>query len=221
MTKKKPFPKAVLLIPAAVLLAASAKFLYFNVTPSGLIGFNNYKNILGEKVTCNVSPSGCFKLPCFSKICIITNPASVSVSESSGDEMANWKTYTNDSLGIYFKYPHDYSLKQTSAEQTILSLEGPDKSSFLLVIYENPQNLSLKDYENQNTGESGMGPSVYYSNAELVKFQNIEAYYEKEEIRCFSKCGSYIWTSKGKIYKLQGSGKQVLDQILSTFKFTE
>lgn len=152
-------------------------------------------------------------------------PTIIKLPTPTPDPTANWKTYTNNSLGIYFKYPQNYILKQTSAEQTIFSIESSDKSSFQLLIYKNSNNLSLKDYESKNTGKSGMGPNVYYPNAKLVKFENMEAYYEEKEISCFSKCGSYVWTNKDNIYKLMGSiqnkpdQKQILDQILSTLKF--
>lgn len=145
----------------------------------------------------------------------------------TADETANWKTYTNTKYGFSFKYPQVFTVKLTSAEQEMISIEDQNKQSFLLIIYNNPNSLSLKDYEKKNTGESGMGPNIYYKNAELIKFQNFEAYYNKEEISCFSKCGSYVWVNKDKIYKLTGSSqnqsnqKIILDNILSTFKFLD
>lgn len=145
---------------------------------------------------------------------------------SNSAETANWKTYTNDRYGFSFKYPQDYTIKKLV--EKVFLIENKDKNSFELWVYENPNNLSLKDYESKNTGEkTGFGPFVYYPTAEPVKFQNFEAYYTNEEIQCLSKCGSYIWITKDKIYKLTGSSinkpdqKQILDQILSTFKFIQ
>ncbi|OGE18747.1 hypothetical protein A3J19_03145 [Candidatus Daviesbacteria bacterium RIFCSPLOWO2_02_FULL_41_8] len=152
------------------------------------------------------------------------SPSSIPESSNSA-ETANWKTYTNTKYGFYFNYPQDFSIKKVA--ERIFFIENKEKKSFVLWIYENPNNLSLKDYEGKHTSkETGFGPFVYYPDTELVKFQNFEAYYTKEEINCLSKCGSYIWTTKDMIYKLTGTAenvpnqKQTLDQILSTFKFT-
>ncbi len=207
-TSQKGFAPIFILIGLVVLVGVVVGVNYLGIQQNKINSLNNQVNQL------TLTPTPTKPFPSVAVSGGVTNPA-----------MADWKTYTNNSLGIYFQYPQEYSLKQTSAEQVIFSIESTDKSSFQLIIYNNPNNLSLKDFEIKYTGESGMGPNVYYPDAQLVKFQNIEAYYVRKEITCFSKCGSYVWTNKDKIYKLTGASpnkpnqKQILDQILSTFKF--
>ncbi|MDO8570435.1 MAG: PsbP-related protein [Candidatus Daviesbacteria bacterium] len=151
-----------------------------------------------------------------------TSVPTISPSATDSAETANWKTYTNSKYGFSFKYPQDYAIKEES--ERVFYIKNKENNVFALWIYDNPNNLSLKDYESKNTNEkTGFGPFVYYPNAESVKFQNLDAYYTNEEITCLSKCGSYIWITKDKIYKLTGSSKnkpdQILDEILSTFRF--
>ena len=159
----------------------------------------------------------------------VVSPVISPIASSSADT-ANWKTYTNSKYGFTLKYPQNLSVKETSNIIIFNAVGNKDNETvFALIVYENPNNLSLKDYETKNTGESGMGPSVYYSSSQLVTLENgTKVYYQKEEISCFSKCGSYIWINKDKIYKFLGSvnsgikdQKQIMDQILSTFKFTQ
>lgn len=163
-------------------------------------------------------------------------------------DTANWKTYTNTKLEIIFKYPHEWKTEESFLESITagkkqyselpqrIEIEPnthTDEGSVIFITYkDNPNNLSLKELEqieidkNKYTLGGGFG---FYSpdDIEVTTPLGIKAYYS-EKVACSpTGCESYIIPHKDKVFLLRSSmrhvvpnQKNILDQILSTFKFT-
>lgn len=61
----------------------------------------------------------------------ISTPSSVTQTQPTKavDETANWKTYSNQLMGISFKYPASYKLRETTSSQTTFKGVGLEKDA--------------------------------------------------------------------------------------------
>lgn len=144
---------------------------------------------------------------------------------------ANWKTYTSGEIS--FKYPQGWKVSSSSSyfrlEITPNSYSGNGSSVIFLTYYDNPNNLSLKAFDDANTGASGNSPGLYSPSNKQMALSDGTVVYFSENVACEpTACDSYIIPYKNKIYTVRSgkpqvipNQKQILDQILSTFKFTE
>jgi len=155
------------------------------------------------------------------------------------DETANWKTYEDKENGIYFKYPNDwvtkpYQFEGNKAFHSIIQLDptdrkdkGPAPSSYAFAYWDNPDSLSLEQFDKKYTGNSGIGPGIYSSKSITKTISGVIAYYQQDAICEPLYCDKYIIPYKTKIFTLtifystndKTSKRLIFDQILSTFRF--
>ncbi len=148
------------------------------------------------------------------------------------DETANWKSYIDTDLGITFKYPTTWEVKTqviAGPNTKQVYLEAPqdkDGSSYAVAFdyIDNPQNLSIKDYQEKLIGRH----LTYYSEKSMpVKIAGINGFYEKDGNCEPYPCGIYTIPYKGKfwIIKLMNTEAEKYlnekEKVVYTFKFTQ
>lgn len=149
------------------------------------------------------------------------------------DPTADWETYTGN--GITFKYPpewnaSDYEITTTYDLEGIVRLQPltPDVDIFAymdLSIWENPNNLSLKEYDEQIIQSEFSPNRLNQPDAKEVKLDVFTAY-KTEDFNCEPhNCDMYVIPLEGQILEIHSYTDyvtdKVFDQILSTFEFTE
>ncbi len=164
------------------------------------------------------------------------NPT-VSESTSSAD-MANWKIYRDEALGISFEYPDSLvAIAYTSDDNdepkvsdTVVNLAPPNYHGTLIALdyFSNPKNFSLSQWDIDSNKKPGMSINLYSSTDKPVKMaNNITAYYRENDSCGPTYCQIYVWSYKDKIYRLSSFNSNVSNQdanfqkIFSTFKFTQ
>ena len=165
---------------------------------------------------------------------ITTFPTIIQPSPTSIDETANLKMYIDNYWRISFKYPQTWDVKTYGYDQkSSMSIELSIKLSPIMsfVLTANPKNLSLQELDQENASkdkERGAGvntPRLSINNYTSVIIGNgINAFYEKEYFCEPSVCERYIITPKNKVVEIiifpRKDYQQSIDQILSTFQFT-
>jgi len=163
------------------------------------------------------------------------------------DEMANWKTYTNNELGFQFEYPPDWELKLRSETESLLQMtlikedstqgdaqffngETSEKITptyfIQVLVKDNPQNLSSKDYFLRNDA------SVPEDELAVVKVNGKNAVKTNGQPGNTSFPAAIIYVvSKGRVYIINYGARahestnlkyfNVFEEVLSTFKFTD
>ena len=147
------------------------------------------------------------------------------------DPTANWKIYTNAKYGFSFKYPDDWSLATGDVEVppnnyivTVTTNKNPsadgfgylaDFSVFLPAVTDQDINswvLSIKQPEDQIENSLNIGgiKSILLNNCELGCQKNF--YLQKNK----NIYGIHVFVGD----TIKESTQSILDQILSTFKFT-
>lgn len=167
----------------------------------------------------------------------------IPTSEStSSTETANWKTYEDRESGISFKYPADlviqpYQFEGNKAFHPIIQLnpvnqklDGPAPSRYAFAYWDNSDNLSLEQFERKYTGNSGIGPGLYSDKSITTTIAGVTTYYQKDAVCEPVYCDRYTIPYKNKIFSFvifynsnseeKAAKRTILNQILSTFKFT-
>ncbi|MBI4098061.1 MAG: hypothetical protein HY426_03400 [Candidatus Levybacteria bacterium] len=206
-----------------------SKFLWSFVAISFLVAFLIGGFVLGKN-TNKQSPLG-----------------SPKPTAEAADPTADWQTYTSPQLGFSIKYPPNYSLKEESNPQyspgidlipnDILNNSTPLTTTYRvsIAVVQNDKHLSLLNPK----GMFGKGPLIGYVSEELgntpvnkIMLDNYEAY------RVNGCCGGQVGVEADILtvknnqvfeinvapYQIEGNqnkNKQLYEQILSTFKFTE
>lgn len=169
------------------------------------------------------------------------SPTPLAVVLPSSDPTAEWLTYTYKD--IEFKYPSNWVVvteKMTAVRPADLK-SGVEYPAVTFQAIENPQNLSVKDYDNMLSGE-GPDPVLYSSfigNKEIIAEEKatkgVKGYYLKDQTCEPLGCDKFSFNYNGKIYIItnifetappqpqpnKANLRQIFDLILSTFKFTE
>jgi hypothetical protein len=150
----------------------------------------------------------------------------VPTASSSAKDTVNWKTYTYDKIA--FRYPSNWVAKPNG--DSGLELYNP---GLALGIWEhdNPSHLSLKAYSDKKHQEiiaGGYGaesPPLFSDKSVSVQLPNgNSAQYEKEFLCEPSICQRYVIEQPDVFYEIivfQAMKADDLNQILSTFKFTD
>ena len=96
---------------------------------------------------------------------LITSPV-----PSSTDETANWKSYSNNSLGIAFKYPKGWTVKEFSYTDQTWGISISERIT--------PNNTSegIGIQVSMLTPEVGKGTYEHYSELQINKPRTIESY---------------------------------------------
>lgn len=165
---------------------------------------------------------------------------STNLTSTFTEEAANWKTYINTQLGISFKYPNSWVTKSNDIASTYLhgvvalypegqEPQGPIPSAIAVSYWDNPDQLSLKDLDQKYSGGVG-SPGLYSPIPQKVVGPVGPALYQTNANCEPVLCDRILIPYKDKVYVLteyynsvddpnRKSQKEVLNQILSTFKF--
>ncbi|MEK7559447.1 MAG: hypothetical protein AAB521_04015 [Patescibacteria group bacterium] len=145
------------------------------------------------------------------------------------DETATWKTYENTEYSISFKYPSEYTINLEKRASVFLGLysedvdelefkfsKGDDISGFSIFVAKN-DNMTISKYYDRQTGRSGASIVVTQvkpdgNASEAATLTDLE-YYKVERYKNY-----FYWIVLSQ-YGL--SIREHIDQILSTFKFTD
>lgn len=189
---------------------------------------------LGRSTISNPSPTPAVT----SQITPPLNPSTNPAPTGSG-ETDNWKTYTNTQAGISFKYPNNwivepYDIPGFSYFHGIIQLKikgqqyGPEPATMSISYWDNPENLTLDKFEQKLNEGGGKYYSLDLPNAQKITIAGISSYYWKSVASACEpvRCGRYMIPYKNKIFDISlylataEQQQDIIDQILSTFKFT-
>jgi len=157
-------------------------------------------------------------------------------SAAASDETAGWKMYKDAVLGFEFKYPSkieldiDDSSNENPIFKRVFKLINQEQTFGGLVYYNNPENLSLKEFENKISSEdrSGQHVKVYTPEDEKISIPSGESgFLNKNGVYEPFPCDFYIFPKNNKIFiwlryqNIPGeySREDFYNQVLSTFKF--
>lgn len=160
------------------------------------------------------------------------SPAPALESESSPSAgTTNWRTYVNTKYGFSLRYPEDKNFKVQENNKGI-SIGTPNSGFGLFIsIFDNPKKLTPRDWIKENFNAMYEKTTI---NGKRVSIENLQLKdkivanqpaVEKTfgELAEFGTGATILFTSpnKEKIFEISGSelGVDLLDQILSTFKF--
>ncbi|OGM77346.1 hypothetical protein A2188_03180 [Candidatus Woesebacteria bacterium RIFOXYA1_FULL_43_9] len=161
-----------------------------------------------------------------------------SPSPSDSDGIADWKTYKNDVLGIEFKYPPEYSLDYSSnsfkeGDTVSILVPAPIKNAggkvgetnIILLTVAKPVLSSLSLVEWLKGSVYSSYPGKFVVNKRLAGQDTVDVF------DCGEGCFTYLFTKheekvygvvyRSDVYDEKGLLQKNIDQILSTFKFTE
>src|SRR3989338_2886533 len=121
------------------------------------------------------------------------------------DPTTNWNTYIFQ--GLVFKYPTDWVLDtEKMAIRPPYLKDGEEYPAITFYIIKNPDNLSIKEYDNK-AGNSMMRPGLYSSSigtkeiiAEAKTVNGINGYYLKDQNCEPLGCDRFSFVSSMKIY---------------------
>jgi hypothetical protein len=171
--------------------------------------------LLGMRTNQNVSPST-KKVSLQPSPAIMARSSLSTPSPNSTQAIAamDWQAYINEELGVSFNYPKDWKVKlypsHNKSEQSTHNVVDLAPSNYRenqyaisLFYYENPESLSIDELNEKLTGNSGIGPRLSTERAKPVKMTNgITAYYQEDNLCEPIICQTYIWSYKGKVFKL-------------------
>jgi hypothetical protein len=149
-------------------------------------------------------------------------PEPTTYAEATPDPTADWKTYNNTNLDISFKHPSDWKIRGFAGDQSNVQENGTTFSRFILESSDNKVSISFQ----KPFFEGGFDPC--YSKigiSENVVIGNEK--FTKSTYECISSNSIIIYLvsephnySITAIYKTENDLRLLVDQILSTFKFT-
>lgn len=177
----------------------------------------------------------------------VTAAASVTATSTATDVTAGWKTYTNDTYGVNFKYPSDWILKEDTSNscQSFASITSPaTKAEFDRLSAESKGDLPISaqdisfSYCKTIQEADGNNPKKWTSFLDMI---NDAGYYHGREEITFAGQSAYsviegglldyytiLMERDGHIYRIGFGNKEskekvstIENQILSTFQFTK
>jgi hypothetical protein len=104
---------------------------------------------------------------------------------------------------------------------------GPEPGAVSISYWDNPNSLTIEEFENVHTGPAG-GIQLFYPTAKIVTLASINSYYTEQADCAPVNCSKYVIPYKNKIYDisiftrtLEDSDKAIIDLSLFTFKFLD
>lgn len=157
---------------------------------------------------------------------------------STIDPTEGWKMFESSDNKLTFKYPKDWYTQplvfQGNVTFGVISLlinnhqyDTGEPSSLNIHYWNNPNKLTLEQFQSQIDSEGGRGYSLFKpseQSATKVKIGGIDGYYfSKSDCEPFA-CAGYVVNTGDRIYEIKIfpssiKYKDLVDQILSTFKF--
>jgi hypothetical protein len=141
---------------------------------------------------------------------------------SNNSETADWKTYRNEELGFEFKYPENWVIEKTSNYISFCSTKYLDANECVILrTYDNPSNLSLRDFVGNNAEELMINLEDSFGEQEKIINGRSVFYFEEPAIGTLS---NYFISANQRILHFQASDYEyetdkVCEKIISIFKF--
>jgi hypothetical protein len=142
--------------------------------------------------------------------------------------MSDWETYTDDELGINFKYPSEW---QKLSQVGGVFIEAPNKRTKVLVVGKERNGMSpeeaIHDYLENYTSYGDQ--SLTYANESAVTINSLEGWRADIQISALNQNDIIFYLSdpnNAKMYQglwftdVTDDLITQIDQILSTFQFT-
>ncbi|MGC9343816.1 MAG: PsbP-related protein [Bacteroidales bacterium] len=157
--------------------------------------------------------------------------------QTSGAE--NWKTYTDLVHKISFKYPaswiyEEFEIQGKPEHHGLIKLKPKEYEPDIPVIplfvayWDNPENLTVEEFDQKINEDVEMRYPLYNDEAEMVKIDDVSAYYESKGDCSPFTCYKYVVSAENRIWEISSQYskdpdefKPVVDQIISTFEFTD
>ncbi|HSX19156.1 MAG TPA: hypothetical protein VLE91_03395 [Candidatus Saccharimonadales bacterium] len=146
-------------------------------------------------------------------------PSGIPVDANISDQTANWKTYTNKKFNYTFKYPPTLTVstgvESLPGNENLRRLEG---TAVINLINDNKilfQISSLPEYKSLDQIKIDLNDKSGIKNITSTTLGSTLA------IKYTDNSATYITLLKNNLrYDFYAGDKELLDQILSTFKFT-
>lgn len=154
----------------------------------------------------------------------------------------NWTEYLRYADFYTFRYPKSWLVEQiigtTRFNDFHYSVDiknsvrtyGPEPSAIRVVYWDNPNSLSLQEFEKSHQTSFG-SIGIYNANEKPTMFAGVDSFYEENGNCEPLTCNRYIVPANHKIFIVSiytdgytntvKNDKAEIDQILSTFKFTK
>lgn len=147
----------------------------------------------------------------------------IAPTKTQEEDFSDWKTYQNEKYGFEFKYPRDWSKSDYKLELNKTNyLIGPDIGLHgiggnQIDFYISLNNQTLTEWINKNIGFEGSDEKIIIGGVEGIKRTG------KDQITSEIAIG-IIFQNDNKVFSFSSVGEKnnnILNQILSTFKFIE
>ncbi len=153
---------------------------------------------------------------------VISNSVASPVPSPTPDVTANWKTYTNAKYNFSFKYPsawnvtYDQQPDPAGNPDKYSILMGDSSSSLSITILKSNQSQTFASLSNLLNLPSG---SATITSRKEISVAGSKALFVTQDN---NKVGALMLNSSGNIIILEtaSTNMSILDQIISTFKFT-
>lgn len=166
-------------------------------------------------------------------------PSPISAPTSTPDPTVNWKTYTNDFDKYSAKYPSNWYLNPASAEGNGTDIADSDISNFAevpnpddtehirvnIIAFNNESEMPLQKWLEENDTEQIYSEDTI-TVAEITGVLREESNSDFLQLPEIKSAIAIYLPYRNKVYRIlafpsDSKHKEILDQILSTFKFIE
>lgn len=149
---------------------------------------------------------------------------------------ADWQTYINTKYAYQLKYPTDWLVQAMGGTQQVSQIseanfratadETPAESGFKIAVTPDPKNLSLTDWVTTQNSDNGITfSSTTKTNSSIVSINGLNWEQVDDKSIDYVPTGfvKYGIAQGGNLYYvvIYSADIKIVDQILSTFKFTE
>jgi hypothetical protein len=227
----QPKPQTLPIVPPSTNWSKILLFIVFGliiIAGSVFVGIQIGKNQITNRHLINEQPT----IP---PIQAITTPTALpTIPSSTANPTTNWKTYLNTKYWYQLQYPTNWLVQaMNGGEQLALtqaanfrmtSDKTPAESGFSLSVFSNPNNLSLTDWINKNPDNGTLLLGANKINSSIISINGLKWEKIDNDSIGYIPTGyvKYGVAYNGYLYYvvIYSADTKALEQILSTFKFT-